>query len=97
MNWKQRLKRRLTPRSKGVSPQMGENNTEKNIDYHLIKALEHFEQALDHSIIMVSEEHMTQKEVSKKWGVFTSELFSLIRNKGRANRMNVMKWFSLSK
>lgn len=68
---------------------------EKDVDYHLEKALEHFEQALDLSIKAASEDKTMQKEISNKMGSFTGEIFRSVREKGKANRMNVMKWFTL--
>ncbi|EJP95002.1 hypothetical protein ACQKOD_08470 [Bacillus mycoides] len=68
---------------------------EKDVDYHLEKALEHFEQALDLSVKAASENKAMQKEVATKMGSFTGEIFHSVREKGKANRMNVMKWFTL--
>ncbi|WP_439875351.1 hypothetical protein ACSLGG_06105 [Bacillus mycoides] len=68
---------------------------EKDVDYHLEKALEHFEQALDLSVKAASENKAMQKEVATKMGSFTSEIFHSVREKGKENRMNIMKWFTL--
>ncbi|ERI06837.1 hypothetical protein [Aneurinibacillus aneurinilyticus] len=68
---------------------------ENDVDYHLEKALEHFEQALDLSVKMASQDKTIQKEISSKMGTFTGEIFRSVREKGKANRMNLMKWFSL--
>lgn len=68
---------------------------EKDVDYHLEKALEHFEQALDLSVKAASENKAMQKEVATKMGSFTGEIFHSVREKGKANRMNIMKWFTL--
>lgn len=68
---------------------------ENDVDYHLEKALEHFEQALDLSVKMASQDKTIQKEISSKMGAFTGEIFRSVREKGKANRMNLMKWFSL--
>ncbi|QWU44032.1 MULTISPECIES: hypothetical protein [Bacillus] len=68
---------------------------EKDADYHLEKALEHFEQALDLSVKAASENKAMQKEVATKMGSFTGEIFRSVREKGKANRMNIMKWFTL--
>jgi hypothetical protein len=68
---------------------------EKDVDYHLEKALEHFEQALDLSVKAASENKAMQKEVATKMGSFTGEIFHSVREKGKTNRMNIMKWFTL--
>lgn len=68
---------------------------EQNVDYHLEKALEHFEQALDLSVKVVSENKEMQKEIATKMGSFTGEIFRSVREKGKVNRMNIMKWFTL--
>ncbi|MGE7767820.1 hypothetical protein [Peribacillus sp. NPDC096540] len=68
---------------------------ENDVDYHLEKALEHFEQALDLSVKMASQDKVIQKEISNKMGSFTGEIFRSVREKGKANRMNLMKWFTL--
>ncbi|MED1507706.1 MULTISPECIES: hypothetical protein [Bacillus] len=68
---------------------------EKDVDYHLEKALEHFEQALDLSVKAASENKAMQKEVATKMGSFTCEIFHSVREKGKENRMNIMKWFTL--
>jgi hypothetical protein len=68
---------------------------DKDVDYHLEKALEHFEQALDLSVKAASENKAMQKEVATKMGSFTSEIFHSVREKGKENRMNIMKWFTL--
>ncbi|OQR55375.1 hypothetical protein [Bacillus sp. CDB3] len=68
---------------------------EKDVDYHLEKALEHFEQALDLSVKAASENKAMQKEVATKMGSFTGEIFHSVREKGKVNRMNIMKWFTL--
>ncbi|WP_002149876.1 hypothetical protein [Bacillus cereus] len=68
---------------------------EKDVDYHLEKALEHFEQALDLSIKAASENKAMQKEISSKMGSFTGDIFQSVREKGKVNRMNIMKWFTL--
>ncbi|MBE7102758.1 hypothetical protein FT637_06785 [Bacillus cereus] len=68
---------------------------DKDVEYHLEKALEHFEQALDLSVKTASENKAMQKEVATKMGSFTSEIFHSVREKGKENRMNIMKWFTL--
>ncbi|EJR56971.1 hypothetical protein [Bacillus paramycoides] len=68
---------------------------EKDVDHHLEKALEHFEQALDLSIKAASENKAMQKEIATKMGSFTGEIFHSVREKGKENRMNIMKWFTL--
>ncbi|MBE5105765.1 hypothetical protein IGI01_10740 [Bacillus thuringiensis] len=68
---------------------------EQDVDYHLEKALEHFEQALDLSIKAASENKSMQREISTKMGSFTGEIFQSVREKGKVNRMNIMKWFTL--
>ncbi|MCW9134117.1 hypothetical protein OF830_25310 [Bacillus paramycoides] len=67
---------------------------ENDVDYHLEKAREHFEKALDLSVKVASQDKMMQKEVANKMGSFTGELLRSVREKGKANRMNLMKWFS---
>ncbi|MGE7882160.1 hypothetical protein [Bacillus sp. NPDC094077] len=68
---------------------------EQDVDYHLEKALEHFEQALDLSIKAALENKSMQKEISTKMGSFTGEIFQSVREKGKVNRINIMKWFTL--
>mgnify|MGYP006883488396 FL=1 len=68
---------------------------EQNVDYHLETALEHFEQALDLSVKVASENKEMQKEIATKMGSFTGEIFRSVREKGKVNRMNIMKWFTL--
>lgn len=68
---------------------------EQNVDYHLEKVLEHFEQALDLSVKVASENKEMQKEIATKMGSFTGEIFRSVREKGKVNRMNIMKWFTL--
>ena len=70
---------------------------ENDIDYHLETALEHFEHALELSVKMASQDKLLSKEISKKMGSFTGEIFRSVREKGKANRMNLMKWFTLTK
>ncbi|MCW9130711.1 hypothetical protein [Bacillus paramycoides] len=72
-----------------------EKDVEKDVDHHLEKALEHFEQALDLSIKAASENKAMQKEIATKMGSFTGEIFHSVREKGKENRMNIMKWFTL--
>ena len=43
---------------------------EQNVDYHLEKALEHFEQALDLSVKVASENKEMQKRLLLKWGLY---------------------------
>ena len=64
-----------------------------NIDYHLQQALEH--EALNQSVAIVSQDQRLQKEISKKWGFFIGEFFGAVREKGKANRINLLKWFSV--
>ena len=54
---------------------------EQDVDYHLEKALEHFEQALDLSVKAVSENKAMQKEISSKMGSFTGDIFQSVREK----------------
>ncbi|GAB6560595.1 hypothetical protein ACQVSN_14990 [Bacillus mobilis] len=68
---------------------------EQDVDYHLEKALEHFEQALDLSVKAALENKAMQKEIATKMGSFTGEIFQSVREKGKMNRMNIMKWFTL--
>ncbi|WP_395761331.1 hypothetical protein [Bacillus sp. 3G2] len=68
---------------------------EQDVDYHLEKALEHFEQALDLSVKAALENKAMQKEIANKMGSFTGEIFQSVREKGKVNRMNIMKWFTL--
>ncbi|HDX9628424.1 TPA: hypothetical protein ROY30_002083 [Bacillus cereus] len=68
---------------------------EQDVDYHLEKALEHFEQALDLSVKAALENKAMQKEIATKMGSFTGEIFQSVREKGKVNRMNIMKWFTL--
>ncbi|MEB9858173.1 hypothetical protein COJ38_06730 [Bacillus cereus] len=68
---------------------------EQDVDYHLEKVLEHFEQALDLSVKAVSENKAMQKEISSKMGSFTGDIFQFVREKGKVHRMNIMKWFTL--
>lgn len=67
---------------------------EDNIDYHLQQALEHLHEALNQSVAIVSQDQKLQKEISKKWGFFIGEFFGAVREKGKANRINLLKWFS---
>lgn len=50
---------------------------EQDVDYHLEKALEHFEQALDLSVKAVSENKAMQKEISSKMGSLREIFFNL--------------------
>ncbi|MDR2992901.1 MAG: hypothetical protein LBV11_03580 [Bacillus cereus] len=68
---------------------------EQDVDYHLEKALEHFEQALDLSVKAALENKAMQKEIATKMGSFTGAIFQSVREKGKVNRVNIMKWFTL--
>ena len=54
---------------------------EQDVDYHLEKALEHFEQALDLSVKAVSENKAMQKEISSKMGSLREIFFNSFAKK----------------
>ena len=56
---------------------------EQNVDYHLEKALEHFEQALDLSVKVASENKEMQKEIATKMGSLQEKFFDLFVKKER--------------
>ncbi|MDB5055324.1 MAG: hypothetical protein JWM44_3374 [Bacilli bacterium] len=67
---------------------------EQTIDYHLHKALSHLEIALNISVNKVLENESTKKQVGQKWEGFLGEFFSIMREKGKKSKINLLSWLT---
>lgn len=69
----------------------------ETVDFHLQQALFHLEKAIDQSIESVLQQQTDQKEISRKWEYFLGHFLHLIREKGKARRINLLSWINFSR
>ncbi|UUZ86121.1 hypothetical protein LJK88_23470 [Paenibacillus sp. P26] len=67
---------------------------EQNIDYHLREAISHLETALNQSVRTVLENEGAKKEIGGKWETFLGEFISMVREKGKKSRINILGWIT---
>ncbi|WP_027417548.1 hypothetical protein [Aneurinibacillus terranovensis] len=67
-----------------------------NVDYHLTQAFAHLKQALNISVDMVQLKQIKKEELGKKWELFFSEFFGMVKRKGVENKLNLLSWISFS-
>lgn len=67
-----------------------------SIEYHLQQAQAHLDTALNQSITAVKVDPKHQKEIAKQWEGFLGNFFGAVREKGKANRLNLLNWISFS-
>ena len=72
------------------------NRQEHSIEYHLQQAQAHLDAALNQSITTVKVDPQSQKDIAKQWEGFLSKFFGAVREKGKANRLNLLSWISFS-
>jgi hypothetical protein len=65
-----------------------------DIDQHLSQAFFHIEQALDLSIEEYKREKQSQEALGRRWEEFLGRLYQSIKEKGKANRINLLGWVS---
>lgn len=70
------------------------NREEHNIEYHLQQAQAHLDAALNQSILSVKANPRIQKDIARQWEGFLGTFFSAVREKGKANKLNLLSWIS---
>ncbi|MBN2909991.1 hypothetical protein JQC72_10740 [Polycladomyces sp. WAk] len=72
-------------------------NNRDNIDHHLSQAYSHIEQALDLSIEEYKRIKQSQEALGRQWEEFLGRVYHAIKEKGKANRINLLGWISFSR
>jgi hypothetical protein len=67
---------------------------EQSVDYHLQQALSHLEAAVNISIALCLKNQEEKPIIGNKWEKFLGEFFSLIREKGKQSRLNLLALIS---
>jgi hypothetical protein len=72
-------------------------NNRDNIEQHLSQAFSHIEQALDLSIEEYKRIKDSQEALGRQWEEFLGRVYHSIKEKGKANRINLLSWVSFTR
>jgi hypothetical protein len=72
-------------------------NNRDNIEQHLSQAFSHIEQALDLSIEEYKRIKQSQDALGRQWEEFLGRVYQSIKEKGKANRINLLGWVSFTR
>jgi hypothetical protein len=67
---------------------------EQSVDFHLRQALSHLEAAVNVSIALCLENQEEKPIIGNKWEKFLGEFFSLVREKGKQSKVNLLAFIS---
>jgi hypothetical protein len=66
----------------------------QSVDFHLQQALSHLEAAINISIALCLENQEEKQIVGNKWEKFLGEFFTLVREKGKQSKVNLLAFIS---
>jgi hypothetical protein len=67
---------------------------EQSVDFHLRQALSHLEAAVNVSIALCLENQEEKPIIGNKWEKFLGEFFTLVREKGKQSKVNLLAFIS---